>query len=152
MGWKRSDKWRRARRTYTDSLQGDPRFSKIWSVFLFMYCWVTQMYQHIYHVLSISRHCQKFKQICNFTTLVSRRRVSSVVEHLSTEPKVPCSSLTRVMDYDISYILLLDWSTTSQRLWQYRISVPYAQNNPRILFKKSRGQPQEILVSCLNNR
>ena len=42
----------------------------------------------------------------------------------------------------VSYILLLEWSTTSQRL--YRISVPYEQKDPRFLFKKRRGQPQEF--------
>ena len=38
----------------------------------------------------------------------------------------------------VSCILLLKWSTTSQRLWVYRISVPYAQNDPRFLFEKRR--------------
>ena len=41
-------------------------------------------------------------------------------------------------------ILLLEWSTTSQRLWVYRISVPYAQKHPRFLFEKRRGQPLEF--------
>ena len=44
----------------------------------------------------------------------------------------------------VSCVLLLEWSTTSQRLWVYRISVTYAQKDPRFQFKKSRGQPQEF--------
>ena len=36
----------------------------------------------------------------------------------------------------VSCILLLEGSTTSQRLWVYRISVPYAQKDPRFLFEK----------------
>ena len=49
-------------------------------------------------------------------------------------------------------ILLLEWSTTSQRLWVWRISVPYAQKDPRFLFKKRRGQPREFwsLVSTID--
>ena len=42
----------------------------------------------------------------------------------------------------VSYILLLEWSTNIQRLWVHRISVLYAQTNPRFLFKKRRGQPR----------
>ena len=44
----------------------------------------------------------------------------------------------------VSCILLLEWSTTSQRLWVYRISVPYAQKDPRFLFEKRRRQPREF--------
>ena len=44
----------------------------------------------------------------------------------------------------VSCTLLLEWSTTSQRLWVYRISVPYAQKDPRFLFEKRRGQPREF--------
>ena len=49
-------------------------------------------------------------------------------------------------------ILLLEWSTTSQRLWVYRISVAYAQKDPRFLFEKRRGQPREFwsLVSTID--
>ena len=49
-------------------------------------------------------------------------------------------------------ILLLEWSTTSQRLWLYRIYVPYGQKDPRFLFKKRRGQPWEFwsLVSTID--
>ena len=52
----------------------------------------------------------------------------------------------------VSCILLLEWSTTSQRLWVYRISVPYAQKDPRFLFEKRRGQPWEFcsLVSTID--
>ena len=48
-----------------------------------------------------------------------------------------------IMMRHVSCILLLEWSTTSQRLWVYRISVPYAQKDPRFLFEKRRGQPWE---------
>ena len=58
------------------------------------------------------------------------------------------------MDYDeaCSMHLGLEWSTTSQRLWVYRISVPYAQKDPRFLFEKRRGQPWEFwsLVSTID--
>ena len=52
----------------------------------------------------------------------------------------------------VSCILLLEWSTTSQRLWVYRLSVPYTQKDPRFLFEKRRGQPQEFwsLVSTID--
>ena len=53
----------------------------------------------------------------------------------------------------VSCISLLEWSTTSQRLWMYRISVLYAQKYPRFLFKKRRGKPQEFwsLVSTIDS-
>ena len=52
----------------------------------------------------------------------------------------------------VSFILLLEWFTTSQRLWVYRISVPYAQKDPRFLFEKRMGQPREFwsLVSTID--
>ena len=52
----------------------------------------------------------------------------------------------------VSCILLLEWSTTFQRLLVYRISVPYAQKDPRYLFEKRRGQPRELwsLVSVID--
>ena len=39
-----------------------------------------------------------------------------------------------------------------QRLWVYRISVPYEQKYPRFLSEKRRGQPQEFwsLVSTID--
>ena len=57
-----------------------------------------------------------------------------------------------IMMRHVSCILLLEWSTTSQRLWVYRISVSYAQNDPRFLFKKIRGQSREFwsLVSTID--
>ena len=57
-----------------------------------------------------------------------------------------------VMDYDEACILLLEWSTTSQKLWVYRISVPYAQKDPRFLFEMRRWQSQEFwsLVSTID--
>ena len=60
-----------------------------------------------------------------------------------------------IMMRHVSCILLLEWSTTSQRLWVYtRITVPYAQKDPRFLFEKRRGQPQEFwsLVSTIDGR
>ena len=61
-------------------------------------------------------------------------------------------SHTGVMNYDVSCIVLLEWFTTSQRLWVYTISVPYAQKDPRFLFEKRRGQPREFwsLVSTID--
>ena len=52
----------------------------------------------------------------------------------------------------VSCISLLEWSTTSQRLWVYRISVLYAQKDPRFPFEKRRGQPREFwsLVSTID--
>ena len=84
-----------------------------------------------------------------------RRRVSSVVEHLSANPKVPGSipgPVSWIMMRHVSCIVLLEWSTTSQRLWVYRISVPYPQKDPRFLFEKRRGQPREFwsLVSTID--
>ena len=80
------------------------------------------------------------KQFCS-----RRRRVSSVVEHLSANPKVPGSIPgSWIMMSHVSCILLLEWSTTSQRLWVYRISVPYAHKDPRFLYEERRGQPQEF--------
>ena len=57
-----------------------------------------------------------------------------------------------IMMRHVSCILLLEWSTTSQRLWVYRISVPYAQKEPRFLFEKRRGQPREFwsLISTID--
>ena len=53
----------------------------------------------------------------------------------------------------VSCILFLEWSTTAQRLWVYRISVPYAQKDPRFLFEKEKGQPREFwsLVSTIGD-
>ena len=84
-------------------------------------------------------------------TVYQRRRVTSVVEHSSSNLKVPwfdsgTDLLLRswIMMRHVSCILLLEGSTTSQRLWVYRISVHYAQKDPRFLFKKRRGQPWEF--------
>ena len=59
-----------------------------------------------------------------------------------------------IMMRHVACILLLEWSTTSQRLWVYRISVPYAQKDPRFLYEKRRGQPREFwsLVSTIDCR
>ena len=78
-----------------------------------------------------------------------------MVEYSCTNPKVPGSiparSHTRFMH--VKCILLLQWSTSSQRLWVFRISVPNVQKDPRFLFKKRRGQPQEFwyLVSAIDS-
>ena len=88
-----------------------------------------------------------------------RGRVSSVVEHSSANPKVPwfdseTGLLPRswIIMRHVSCILLLEWSTTSQGLWVYMISVHYAQKDPRFLFEKRRGQPWEFwsLVSTID--
>ena len=57
-----------------------------------------------------------------------------------------------IMMRHVSCILILEWSTTFQRLWVYRISVPFAQKDPRFLFEKRRGQPREFwsLVSTID--
>ena len=49
-----------------------------------------------------------------------------------------------IMMRHVSCILLLERSTTLQRLWVYRISIPYAQKDPRFLFEKRKGQPWEF--------
>ena len=49
-------------------------------------------------------------------------------------------------------ILLLEWSTTSQRLWVYRIYVPYATQRSQITIRKEKGVTLGILVSRLINR
>ena len=87
------------------------------------------------------------------------RGVSSVVEHSSANPKVP-GSIPGLVSYQGSWIMMrhvscilpLEWSTTSQRLWVYIISVPCAQKDPRFLFKKRRRQPREFwsLVSTID--
>ena len=51
-------------------------------------------------------------------------------------------SHTGVMDYDeASCILLLEWSTTFQRLWMYKISVPYARKKTQSSLKRAGGNP-----------
>ena len=48
----------------------------------------------------------------------------------------------------VSCILLLEGSTISQRLWVYRIPVPYVQKDPRFLFEKRRGQTNSRRFYC----
>ena len=59
-----------------------------------------------------------------------------------------------VMDYDEACFMHLTPGVVHnfQRLWVYRISVPYAQKDPRFLFEKIRGQPREFwsLVSTID--
>ena len=69
-----------------------------------------------------------------------------MVEHSSANLKVPgfdsgpgLIPVSWVMMRQFSFILLLEWSTTSQRLWVYRISIPYAQKSP--LRKRAGGNP-----------
>ena len=110
----------------------------------------TTLYVHLYIVHSI---------IFSYVSIMfiggrqgrypDRRKVTSVVEHSSTNPKIPNSGPglipgSWIMMRHVSCILLLEWSTTSQRLCVYRIYVPYAQKGPRFLFKKRRGQPREF--------
>ena len=76
---------------------------------------------------------------------VKRRKVVSVVEHSSTNPKVPFPFRARLIPG--SWIMTLEWSTTSQRLWVYTIPVPYAQKENRFLFEKRRGATPGVLVS-----
>ena len=58
-----------------------------------------------------------------------------------------------IMIRHISCILLIEWSTTSQRLCVYRISVPYAHKNPIWSpIPKSRGANPGILIARLNHR
>ena len=91
-------------------------------------------------------------------TLISREK--AVIEHSSANPKVssliPGPSLipgSWIMMTHISCILFLDWSTTSQRLWVYRISVPYAQKKrSQIPIWKEKGATWVILVSRLDKR
>ena len=83
-----------------------------------------------------------------------------MVEHSSANPKVPGSISgpglvpgSWIMMRHVSCILLLEWSSTfAQRLWVYRISVPYAQKDPRFLFEQRREQPREFwsLVSTID--
>ena len=79
---------------------------------------------------------------------------SSVLVILNTENQVKRTYQRRwhTAILHVSCILLLEWSTTSQRLWVYRISVPYAQKDPRFLFEKRGGQPREFwsLVSTID--
>ena len=70
-----------------------------------------------------------------------------MVEHSSANPKVPSlipGPVSWIMMRHVTCVLLLEWSTTSQRLLVYRIPVPYAQKDPRFLIEKRRGQPLEF--------
>ena len=58
-----------------------------------------------------------------------RRRLPSLVENSSTNPKVVSfipGPVSWIMIRCVARIVLLEWSTTSQRPRMYRISVPYA--------------------------
>ena len=74
-----------------------------------------------------------------------------MVEHWSANPKVACFDSgfglipgSWIMMRHVQCILLLEWSTTSQSMWMYRISVPHAAKGLRVLFEKSRGQPHDF--------
>ena len=86
---------------------------------------------------------------------VSRRRVRSVVKHSSANQKGPRFDSgpglipgSWIIMFHASY---LEWSTTFLRLWVYRISVSYAQKDPRFLFKKKRGNNQKKNLPIKNN-
>ena len=73
-----------------------------------------------------------------------------MVEHSSANPKVPVGfrewSHTWVMDYDEACKMHLTPRVVHNfpnTVGVYMISVPYAQQFPRLLFAKRRGQPQE---------
>ena len=55
-------------------------------------------------------------------------------------------SHTGFMDYDEACFMHLTPGVVHNfpRPWLYRISVPYAQKDPRFLFEKRRGQPREL--------
>ena len=44
----------------------------------------------------------------------------------------------------VSCILLPELSTSCNRLWVYKVFVPYTQNDSRFLLKESRGQPRRM--------
>ena len=67
-----------------------------------------------------------------------------MVEHSSANPKVPGlipGSWIMIRHVHVQCHLLLEWSTTSQRLCMYKISVPYAQNIPDSYLKSEGGDP-----------
>ena len=76
-----------------------------------------------------------------------------MVEHLSYNPKVPgliqdpVSYRGRGLIYDEACFMHLPPVVVHnfRSVWVYRVSVPYAQQDPRFLFKKRSGQPREFL-------
>ena len=46
------------------------------------------------------------------------------------------------MDYDEACFMHLTPGVVHNFPWVYRISVPYAQKDPRFVFEKRRGQPR----------
>ena len=81
--------------------------------------------------------------------ILTGRRFSSVVEHLSANPKVRfwfdsgpgLMPGSWIMMRHVSCILLLEWSTTSQRLWVYRISVLMHKQIPDSYSKREGDNP-----------
>ena len=73
--------------------------------------------------------------------LIGRRRAQAGNRLTAGLDRTTSGTGNKLTYHNMSCILLLDWSTTSQRLWVYRISVPYAQKDPRFLFEKRRGHP-----------
>ena len=123
---------------------------------------VISFHRSLYSRLSAGRskvYCGKFLIILFLITFghLARRRVSSVVEHSSANPKVPGSipgpvfTGSWIMMRHVSCILLLEWSTTSKRLRVYMISVPYALKYSRFLCEKRRGQPGNSSLSHNNS-
>ena len=73
--------------------------------------------------------------------LIGRRRARAGKRLTASLDRTTSGTGNKLTYHNMSCILLLEWSTTSQRLWVYRISVPYAQKDPRFLFEKRRGHP-----------
>ena len=97
----------------------------------------------------------QWKWLYSKWTKINKRRVRSVVKHLSANPKVPGSILGPV-----SYRVHGLW----WRMYMYKASYSwsgpqlpkgcgcYAQKDPRFPFEKRRGQPREFrsLVSTID--
>ena len=81
-------------------------------------------------------------------SIMSRLCILLLNIHLKGPSLIPGSW---IMMRNVPCILLLEWSTTSQRLWVYMISVPYAKKIPDSHLKRVGATPG-ILVSRLNNR
>ena len=77
---------------------------------------------------------------------------SSVAVHSRALVQGPVLYQDHGLMMHILFILRLEWSTTSQMLLVYRISIPYAHTNPRFLIKRSWGQPRVFwsLISAID--
>ena len=122
-------------------------------MWIYMYCiWFPVMIMNFVSkapensLLNIHLEMNHTARYWEFTWITLISREEAVIEHSSANPKV--SSLipgpglipgSWIMMTHISCILFLDWSTTSQRLWVYSISVPYAQKRSKIPIWKEKG-------------